>query len=115
MKSWAVPAAIIIAIEYAFALAIGMRVGFHYRIPFETYMVLGLAFAGIGVSIMVVAKLAMYALQREPRPTRRLLTELPYLASFVAGVLLSALQISVLTWTKVMLPIASPFWADALL
>src|SRR5438045_9665950 len=101
MKSCAAPAAIIIGIEYVFALIVGMRVGFHYRIPFETYMVLGLAFAGIGVSIIVVAKLARYALEREARPARRLLTELPYLSSFVAGVLLSALQISVLTWPKV--------------
>src|SRR3954447_7050465 len=115
MKSWAIPAAIIVAIEYVFALSIGMRVGFHYRIPFGTYMLLGLAFAGIGVSLFIVVKLAMYALESEPAPARRLLTEIPHLSSFAVGVLLSALQISVLTWTKIMLPIASPFWADPLL
>jgi hypothetical protein len=112
VKSWAVPAAIVVAIEYLFALAIGVRVGFHYRIPIETYLVLGLTFAGLGVALIIVAKLAMYALQHEATPTRRLIRERPYLASFAVGVLLSALQISVLTWTKVMLPIASPFWAD---
>ena len=115
MTRWAVPAAIIIAIEYLFAFAIGERVGFRYQLPFATYMILGLAFAGIGVALIIVVKLALYASQGEQAPSRRLFGELPYLASFVVGVLLSALQIAVLTWTKVMLPIASPFWADPLL
>jgi len=115
MKSWAVPAAIIVAAEYLFAFLIGERVGFRYRIPFETYMMLGIAFAGIGAAAIVVSKLALYAAQREASPTKRLLSELPYVGAFVTAVLLSALQISVLTWTKVMLPIASPFWADPLL
>ena len=115
MRSWAVPAAIIVAVEYVFALVIGARVGFHYRIPFETYVILGLAVAGIGLSLIICAKLVIYTLEREDAPTRRLLSETPYMAGFVAGVTLSALQIAVLTWTKVMLPIASPFWADPLL
>jgi PAP2 superfamily len=115
MKSWAIPAAIIVAVEYLFALAIGARVGFRYQIPFATYMILGIAFAGIGAALIIVAKLGLYAVQREESPARRLLSELEYIWSFIIAVLLSALQISVLTWTKVMLPIASPFWADPLL
>jgi len=115
VKSWAIPAAIIVAVEYVFALSIGLRVGFHYRIPFETYMILGFAFAGLGATLIVLTRLGTYALQHEPAPARRLLTDMPYISSFAVGVLLSALQITVLTWTKVMLPIASPFWADPLL
>ncbi len=115
MRSWAIPAAIIVAIEYVFALAIGLRVGFHYRMPFETYLTLGLVFAGIGISLIIVIKLAIYAREREQAPTRRLLSELPYLLSFSVGLILTALQITALTWTKIMLPIASPFWADPLL
>ncbi len=110
-----IPAALIVAIEYIFALLVGARVGFHYRIPFATYMLLGLTFAGLGVSAIIVIKLAIYALQREAAPTQRLIAERAYILSFAAAVLLSALQIAVLTWTKVMLPIASPFWADPLL
>ena len=115
MRTWAIPAAIIVAIEYLFAFAVAARVGFHYRIPFETYAILGLAFAGIGATLILLWKLLIYAVQREQSPSKRLIGELPYVAGFVAAVLLSALQISVLTWTKVMLPIASPFWADPLL
>jgi len=115
MRSWAVPAAIIVAVEYVFAFVIGARVGFRYRIPFETYMILGIAFAGVGVASIVLAKLAVYASQGERSPATRLLAEIPYFSAFVTAVLLSALQISVLTWTKVMLPIAAPFWADSLL
>ena len=115
MKSWVVPAIVVVILEYAFALTIGAHVGFRYTIPFAAYVILGLAFAGAGVTAAVLLKLALYASQRETAPARRLLAELPALLPFVAGVLLAALQIAVLTWTKVMLPIASPFWADALL
>jgi hypothetical protein len=115
MRTWAIPAAIIVAIEYLFAFAVGARVGFHYRIPFETYAILGMAFAGIGAALILLWKLLTYVVQRERSPSKRLIGELPYVAGFVSAVLLSALQISVLTWTKVMLPIASPFWADPLL
>jgi hypothetical protein len=115
VKSWAVPAAVVVFVEYAFALTIGAHVGFHYTIPFEDYFILGLAFAGIGVTAAALLKLALYAYRRETAPTQRLLAEIPALLPFVSGVLLAALQIAVLTWTKVMLPIASPFWADGLL
>lgn len=115
MKRWAIPAAIIVAIEYLFAFAIGARVGFQYRIPFETYAVLGATVAVLGATLIIGTKLARYAMEGEVAPTERLLHEAPYIWSFAAGALLSALQIAVLTWTKVMLPIASPFWADPLL
>ena len=115
MKSWVVPAAVAVIVEYGFALSIGAHLGFRYEIPFKAYLILGLAFAGIGVTTAVLLKLALYACQREAAPSRRLLAEIPGLLPFVTGVLLAALQIAVLTWTKVMLPIASPFWADGLL
>lgn len=115
MKSWALPAALIVAVEYVFAFAAGARVGVHYRIPFATYVLLGIAVAGSGLSLIVVARLALFAFEQERAPARRLIGDVPYLAGFAAGVMLSALQIAVLTWTKVMLPIVTPFWADPLL
>src|SRR5215469_16382936 len=101
MKSWAVPALIIVAIEYLFALAIGAWVGFRYQIPFGTYMVLGLTFAGIGAALIILVNLARHAVQHETAPARRLLTDTPYILSFVSVVVLCALQIAALTWTKV--------------
>jgi hypothetical protein len=62
-----------------------------------------------------MVKLGKYAIDGDRSPSRRLLTEFPYLASFGVAVILCSLQIAVLTWTKVMLPIASPFWSDPLL
>jgi hypothetical protein len=115
VRDWAVPATIVVAVEYAFALAIGARVGFHYRIPAESYAILGLTVAALGTAGIVVVKLGIYASQGERSPSRRLLTEIPYLTNFTVAVILCALQIAVLTWTKVMLPIASRFWADRLL
>jgi hypothetical protein len=115
MPNWAVPALIVVSAEYVFAFSVGARVGFQYRIPFTTYMILGVAIAATAVALAVIGSLVVYAYQRECRPARRLLAEAPYFGSVAGAILLSALQISVLTWTKVMLPIASPFWADSLL
>ncbi|HEX3423883.1 MAG TPA: phosphatase PAP2 family protein [Sphingomicrobium sp.] len=115
MKSWAVPAAIIVAVEYLFALLIGARVGFHYRIPFVAYAIIGTTIAAAGVVVFILGRLIRYAAGRERRPARRLMAELPKCLPFLAGTLLVSLEIGVLTWTKIMLPIAVPFWADPFL
>jgi hypothetical protein len=115
MKSWAVPAAIIVAVEYAMAILIGARAGFRYSIPFDTYMIIGCAFVGAAGAVAIVIRLVAYLAQREPHPSRRLLADAHRFVPFAVGVILTSLQISVLTWLKVMLPIVSPFWADPLL
>jgi hypothetical protein len=115
MRSWAVPAAIIVAVEYVVAFLIALHVGFHYRIPFAAYAITGASIASIGVAVFIVVRLAGYATKGEPRPGHRLLSDLPKCSGFVVGTLLVSVQIGVLTWTKVMLPIAAPFWADPLL
>jgi hypothetical protein len=115
-KSWAYPAAVIVAIEYATALLLGSRIGFNYSIPFVTYFVVGLTIAGSGISLWIVLLLAKYAWQREPHPSRRLLREgTPRFLAFLCAVVLVTLEMAVLMWLKIMLPIASPFWADPLL
>ena len=115
MKSWAVPAAIIVAVEYLVAFLIALKVGFHYRIPFAAYAITGASIASIGVAVFILIKLISYATKGEPTPGRALLFDLPKCAGFVVGTLLVSVQIGVLTWTKIMLPIATPFWADPLL
>jgi len=115
MKSWAVPAAIIVAVEYLVALLIGASVGFHYRIPFDAYAIAGATVGSIGVVLFILFKLATYAAQKEERPSRRLLSELPMALPFLVGVVLFSTDFGALTWMKIMLPIATPFWADPLL
>jgi hypothetical protein len=116
VKSWAYPAAAIVVIEYATALLLGAQMGSHYSIPFATYFVVGLTIAGLGISLWIVLLLANYARQREPHPSRRLLVEgTPRFLAFLIGVVLVTLEMAVLMWLKVMLPITSPFWADPLL
>jgi hypothetical protein len=115
LKSWAIPATIVVAIEYLFAWVIGFGVGFHYRIPFESYAIGGVGIALAGVSVFIISTFVSYARQGEPRPARRLLAEFPRCYGFVLGTVLVAVQMAVLTWTKIMLPLASPFWADPLL
>ena len=115
MKSWAVPAAIIVAVEYIFALLIGAKVGFHYRIPFATYAIVGATIGAAGVVLFIVMELIGYARRSEEQPTRKLLSDLPKCAPWLVGVFLISVEIGVLTWTKVMLPLANPFWADPFL
>jgi len=112
MKQWAIPAALILSAEYIFALIIGARVGFQYQIPFVTYLILGLTVAGLGTATSIVIRLASYWRAGEEHPARRLKSALPWFYAFVVGVMLVALQMAVLGWTKVMLPIATGFWAD---
>ena len=116
MKVWAVPAAAVVAIEYFTALLIGSTIGFHYSIPSFSFFIVGLTIAGSVTSLWIVLLLAKYARQGEAHPSRRLLTEAaPRFLAFLVGVVLVTLQMAVLMWLKVMLPISSPFWADPLL
>jgi hypothetical protein len=111
IKNWAVPAAIIIAVEYLFALLIGAKVGFRYQIPFAAYSAIGASIAFAGVTAFSLVKIIGYAGERESRPWRRLVSDLPRCTGFVLGTMLVGVQMAVLTWTKIMLPIAVPFWA----
>jgi hypothetical protein len=115
MTAWALPTVILLVIEYVIALVIGARVGFHYSIPLAAYMIVALAFVGLAAAATVVVRLAIYAAHKEDHPTRRLMREAHHFSGFAVGVVLVAAQTAVLTWMKVMLPIASPFWADPLL
>jgi hypothetical protein len=115
MRGWAIPAAFIVAAEYVIALIIGANVGFHYAIPGAAYAITAGAIIGIAAAVGIVVRLFVYAREGELHPTRRLLADVPRFSGFAVGVLLVALQMGVLTWTKIMLPIAVPFWADPFL
>jgi len=115
VAAWAIPAALIIAVEYLAALAVGASVGFRYSLPWDAYLIAALTIVASIASITIVIRLGFYAYGREERPTRRLIREAPRFYGFAAGVILVGLQAAVLTWAKVMLPIAVPFWADPML
>lgn len=111
IRSWAIPAAILVAIEYAFALIIGARIGFRYNIPFGDYAIIGGGIGCAGVTLFALAKFACYAIEREERPVARLIVDFPRCYAFVIGTFLISIEMAVLMWTKIMLPIATPFWA----
>lgn len=113
--AWVIPAAIIIATEYVAALAVGFRVGFRYTLPWDAYLIAGVTVVCLTGAALIVIRLAIYALGGEEHPTRRLMREAPRFYGFAAGVVLVGLQAAVLTWAKVMLPLAIPFWADPML
>ena len=115
VAAWALPAALIIAIEYAAALAVGVRVGFRYTLPWDAYLIAAITVVVLTGAALIVLRLGFYALGGEEHPTRRLIREAPRFYGFAAGVVLVGLQAAVLTWAKVMLPLAIPFWADPML
>jgi hypothetical protein len=115
MKSWAVPATIIVAVQYVFALLVEARVGYHYERMVLVYLDVGLRIATVAVVAYILTSFVACVREKELRPTRRLLQDLPRCSSFVLGTALVTMQMAVLTWTKIMLPIAEPFWAGTVL
>lgn len=115
MRHWAVQAAVIVAIEYLAALLIGVRVGFHYTIPFRGFATIGFAIAFVGCFVAFIVRLARLFFAGEPRPIRRLRGEAHHLSGFVVGCLLVTAQMAVLCWLKVMMPLTAGFWADPIL
>jgi len=115
VKDWALPATVIVALEYLVALAIGFSVGFHYSIPVSTYVIVGCLAVSIFAVGSTLALLAFYAWEQEPSPARRLLSNTPRLGSFATGSLLVTAQVAVLMWLKVEMPLAVGFWADPFL
>lgn len=103
MRSWAIPAAAIVAVEYLVALLIGASVGFHYSLPFQSYFIAGTSVATVGFFVTVLQRFL-----------RRDFTQ-PYPVGFMIGVILVGLQMAVLSWLKIMLPLSVGFWADPLL
>ncbi|MCJ7422314.1 phosphatase PAP2 family protein [Sphingomicrobium astaxanthinifaciens] len=116
LPRWLPLSALVVALTYGAALVIGWRHGYPYRLPFDAYFI---AFMTIAVAVVlagIVAKLAIYAWQREPRPLARLRAEprRPVVV-FVLLVGLMALELAALMWLKSMLPMVAGFWADPLL
>jgi len=113
---WVIPAATIVAIEYAIALWIGFTVGFHYEFPTKSYVLSSTTISVLVLTCALLFRLGLYRRQGELRPIARLKSEAYQARARIAGILLGflliALQNGALTWLKVMLPITQGFWAD---
>jgi hypothetical protein len=95
----------VVAIEYAAALLIGRYVGFHYTIPFASYAI-------AATVVIVLAFAAFIAWQLFKARKGDVPADFQRFISFAVGIMLIALQMAVLNWTKIMLPIVAGFWAD---
>ena len=113
---WVVPAAVIVAIEYAIALSIGFTVGFRYQLPTKSYVITTLTISALLLIGAVLIRLGRYVWEKENHPAARLLREIRQswrrICSIVLGCLLVGMQIGALTWLKTMLPLTQGFWAD---
>jgi hypothetical protein len=95
----------VVAIEYVAALLLGWHVGFHYTIPFASYCIAATVVIVLAFAAFVAWKLIKALKGDVPVDLYRFI-------SFAVGVMLIALQMAVLNWTKIMLPIVAGFWAD---
>lgn len=111
MKNWALPATVIIFAQYVFAVLVQSTLRYHYERTALIYLDIGLQVAAVGLLIFIITKLITCLREHEIQPAKRLIRELPKSSSFVFGTLLVTMQMAVLTWTKIMLPMAVPFWA----
>lgn len=113
---WVIPASIVVAIEYAVALSIGVTVGFHYELPTKTYVIAATTIAALILTSALLLQIGKYLRLREEQPIKRLLSDMSQGRDRIFGILLGfiliGLQGGALTWLKVMLPITQGFWAD---
>lgn len=108
-QSWLLPATGIVAVEYSAALTIGWLSGAHYMIPLGTYVITALTIVALSLLVLVGIRLVRAASKGdEPLSLGRF-------CFFGAGVILVGLQIAVLNWLKVEMPLAVGFTADAFL
>ena len=101
---WMPAALLIVALEYAVAVALGFSVGFQFSIPTKSYLISGLTVASFAVCAVCLYRL----IRRTDRPASDLL-------EVVAVIVLVGLQMAVLGWLKAMLPHVTSFWADPML
>ena len=116
---WVIPAATIVAIEYAIALWIGFTAGFHYELPTKSYVIATMTISVQLLTVALLIRLGQYVREGEAHPIARLLSEIRTsrlrIAGILIGCLLVGMQIGALTWLKTMLPVTQGFWADPML
>lgn len=113
---WLKLAAIVVAIEYIAALAIGMVAGFPFRLPIDTYILISLTFAALyGLGTLGI-RLVRYARSGVESPLAAIKEDdWSGVVQFTNGALVIGLQLAVLMWTKTMMPLVNGFWADPFL
>lgn len=119
MKNWVAPVAVIVALEYLVALLIGAMVGFHFSIPINVYPVVSATIVAATLTILLIVNLGLMFLRGEQHPGAALIAlakrHRRWIIEFSIGAMLVGLEIGVLNWMKVMLPLVQPFWADPML
>ena len=109
---WIGPAGLLVGLEYGVAYFIGTQVGFSYRLALEEYLVAAAVLStGVAGAFFAVALSRCFWRQVES-PIAQMRTDLPRALPVMTGISLVALQIGALNWTKSMIPLVTPFWAD---
>ena len=119
MRNWIAPVAVIVAVEYLVALIVGASVEFHFSIPFDVYPVVAATIIAVTLIFMLLVNLGRMFVAGEQHPRAALIAlatrHRRWIVEFALGAMLVGLEIAVLNWMKVMLPLVQPLWADPML
>jgi hypothetical protein len=112
MKSWALPAAVIVAVEYTVVMLIAVRVGSLFKVPVAAYVITALTAVGIAATVAICVRLFQLYRQDVEHPLPTLIADAPRLAPFATGAVLAALHWAAIMWLKGLLPLSVGYWAD---
>ena len=109
--------AMIVACELIVAFLLGQTYGFHYRLAFRDYLTIGIAVAALMLLVGFLYLLGRNAIVGAERALDGIFSRkrIEYATSLAIGVLLIAMQMCILGWTKSMIPHIFPMWADPML
>ncbi len=114
---WMLIGAALVIVELVAASLIGVFVGFPYQLAIAAHIVAGFAAASICILAVFIGLLARNAYRGADRALDGIFSPgiVRYSGQLAAGILLIALQMCVLQWTKSMIPHVTTMWADPML
>lgn len=114
---WILIGAALLVFELGAASLIGVFVGFPYQLAIAAHILAGSVFALICIFAVFLALIARNAYRRADRAFEGIFSPrvVLYSGQLTVGILLVALQMCVLQWTKSMIPHVTTMWADPML
>jgi len=118
-RTWLVPAFVLVALQQAACLALGIWFHIAGRPPFINYGLVALSLLSVVVALLLIHASFLTFRERAASPLAYLwdyfFVRRSRLAVFLFGFTLAWLQLVALTWTKSLIPHVTTMWADPLL
>lgn len=108
-RQWMLPAAVLLAVQFAFCITVALTFGFYQPPPVAKY-----ASTAVGLGLLTLGLRILWQLRHLPESPMSHLVEAEWIEErgFCYAMVFLWLQFVALTWGKAMLPIATSMWAD---